>query len=108
MKKIFTFFIALVASVSAIYASNIKVGGIWYDFDSSTKTASVTYRGSKYDSYSNEYSGSVVIPETVTYNGTTYSVTSIGYYAFSSCPSLTSVTIPESVKSIGDGAGCCK
>ena len=104
MKKIFTFFIALVASVSAIYASNIKVGGIWYDFDSSTKTASVTYRGSKYDSYSNEYSGSVVIPSSVTYLDTTYSVTSIGKEAFSSCPSLTSVTIPESVKSIGDGA----
>ena len=43
---------------------------------------------------------SVVIPETVTYQGTTYSVTSIGYAAFAYCSSLTSVTIPNSVTSI--------
>ena len=70
---------------------------------SSAKTASVTYRGDKY-SYSNEYSGSVIIPAMVTYNGTTYSVTSIGNNAFGECSSLTSVTIPNSVTSIGSSA----
>ena len=94
----------LVASVNAIYASNIKVDGIWYDFDSRTKTASVTYRGNSYDDYDNEYYGSVIIPEIVTYNVTTYSVTSIGESAFYSCSKLTSVTIPESVTSIGYAA----
>ena len=63
----------------------------------------VTYRGSSYSSY-DEYSGEVIIPETVTYNGITYSVTSIGDKAFYKCSSLTSVTIPESVKSIGNYA----
>ena len=94
----------LVASVSAIYASDIKVGGIWYDFDSSTKTASVTYQGNSYDAYDDEYSGIVDIPETVTYKGTTYGVKSIGDYAFYDCSSLTSVTIGESVTSIGESA----
>ena len=103
-QKLFTFFLALVASVSAIYASDIEVDGIWYDFDDSDLTAAVTYRGSSYYSYTNEYSGSVVIPSSVTYNGTTYSVTRIGTSAFSECSSLTSITIPESVTSIGSDA----
>ena len=58
-QKLFTFFLAMVASVGAIYASDTQVDGIWYVFDSSTKTASVTYRGSTFSSYEGEYSGSV-------------------------------------------------
>ena len=96
------------ASAINIYASDTQVGGIWYDFNSSTKTASVTYRGYDYDSYDGEYFGSVVIPETVTYNGTTYGVTSIRSRAFEDCSSLTSITIPNGVTSIGGQAfyGC--
>ena len=53
------------------------------------------------------FSGDVVIPSQVIYEGKTYSVTSIGSYAFEDC-GLTSVTIPNSVISIDNGAfyGC--
>ena len=44
------------------------------------------------------------IPETVTYEGVTYTVITIRYYAFEDCRSLTSVTIPNSVITIGFGA----
>ena len=65
--------------------------------------AEVTYYSTATPAYYN-LTGALVIPSTVTYNGTTYSVTSIGNYAFEYCSSLTSVTIPNSVTSIGDYA----
>ena len=52
----------------------------------------------------NYVSGDVVIPSSVTNNGTTYSVTSIGASAFAYCSGLTSVTIPNSVTSIDSWA----
>lgn len=45
----------------------------------------------------NTYSGNVVIPSSVTHNGTTYQVKGIGMAAFGMCVDLTSVTIPNSV-----------
>jgi hypothetical protein len=77
---------------------------IYYRWANNQTELSVSYRGNYYDSYSNEYSGNVVVPESVTYNGTTYPVTSIGERAFYDCPSLTSVIIPNSVTSIGNHA----
>ena len=50
------------------------------------------------------YSGSVVIPEEVTYMNRTRKVTSIGESAFVRCYGLTSITIPNSVTSIGASA----
>lgn len=46
------------------------------------------------------YYGDVYIPDSISYNGTTFSVTGIGERAFSDCTNLTSVKIPSSVKRI--------
>ena len=89
----------------SVSAHDFEVDGIYYDIISSTdKTVAVTYQGNSSSSYSNEYYGEVKIPESVTYSGDTYSVTSIGNYAFFNCSILTSVEIGNSVTSIGEFA----
>ena len=77
------------------------------------KTFEFTYKGQtlKYEvangneamvieQQSAKISGDVKIPESVTFAGKKYSVTSIGVSAFADCTGLTSVTIPNSVTSI--------
>ena len=76
-------------------AEQVEIGGINYDLNAETKQATVKAKSS------GEYSGSIVIPESVTNESTAYSVTSIGGVAFEYCSDLTSVTIPNSVTSIG-------
>ena len=75
------------------FAYDAEIDGIYYNF--SGDNATVTYRSD------GSYSGRVVIPESITYDGKTYSVTSIGTDAFLASYSLTSVIIPNTVTSIG-------
>ena len=83
------------------YAVNEDGVVIYYNILSSEdKTCEVTFKDENY----NSYSGSVKIPASVTYSGTTYSVASIGISAFRGCSGLTAVNIPNSVTSIEDYA----
>ena len=91
-----------------IMAVCVEIDGINYDLVEKTHEATVLYKSS------GGYSGDIVIPESVEYEGnyphegTTYRVISIGFNAFRGCYGLTSVTIPNSVAEIGIQAfdGC--
>ena len=79
-------------------ADAVKINGIYYNLITRTGTAKVTglYRAGD--------NGAVNIPASVTYDNVTYSVTSIGSYAFRECSGLSTVTIGNSVTSIEEGA----
>jgi hypothetical protein len=99
LKFLFTTLLLLCSVV--VTAHDFEVGGIFYKItDNANKTVEVTYKGDSYNEYRNEYTGVVIIPESVTYSSKTYSVTSIGQYAFYQCYGLTSVEIPNSVNKI--------
>ena len=101
MKNLITSTLLLLALLlpATATAYDFEVDGIYYNINGNEVT--VTYKGNYESDYQNDYSGNVIIPATVTYNGTTYSVTSIGYGAFYGCSGLIGVEIPNSVTSIG-------
>ena len=85
------------AEFTAIPTQHVLVDGIYYNFDIAKKVATVTYNGSD-DPWNNpSYSGDVVIPATVNYEGMTFEVLTIGQYAFFFAYEVTSVDIPEGV-----------
>ena len=79
-------------------ADAVEISGIYYNLDPTVKEAEVTSHPQRM------YSGTIVIPISVEYNGVTYDVISIGNGAFADCRNLTSITIPNCIKTIKGGA----
>ena len=98
--KLLALTLALMASVSS-FAHDFSVDGIYYNIIDE-KNVEVTYKGSS--AYEDEYKNEVVIPDSVTYNGVSYIVTSIGKNAFAYSALLKTITIGNNVKSVGDNA----
>lgn len=99
MKKLsFLFILALLPLMAS---AQTLISGIYYNFNTDTKQATVV-------SGTTKYAGKVTIPATVTFGGVIYDVTSIGKEAFWKCTDLASVIIPNSVTEIGGYAfsGC--
>ena len=90
--------VCIKASAHDIAVQNADGVTIYYLWNNNKTELSVSFKGAVYKDC--DYSGSVVIPKSVEYNGISYSVTSIGEYAFYNCSGLISVTIPQSITSI--------
>jgi hypothetical protein len=86
----------LCASITAT-AYDFEVDGIYYN-KLTNKTCEVTYETTSYKTYS----GDIAIPQKVSFDGATYTVTSIGSSAFRYCSNLISIAFPSSLTSIGD------
>ena len=92
MKHKLLFLLASLLLPLAASAYDACINGIYYNIVKKANLAEVTYGD-------NAYSGNVVIPETVVYDGTTCYVKNIGERAFSNCE-LNSLTIPASIDSV--------
>lgn len=98
------------ASAYDIEVPNADGVMIYYVWQNDGTELAVSYGGKNVIMGKNNYAGDVVIPESVVYEGNTYPVTGIASSAFSECPALTSVTVPNGVTSIGNSAfyGCVR
>ena len=84
-------------------AYSFKVDGIFYSIYSSSSTppeVSVTYGSHNY--WPGDYRDTIIVPETVTYEGVTYTVTRVAWGAFMDCAYLKAVQLPNTIISIAD------
>lgn len=82
------------------YAHDIEVDGIFYNYNQSSQSVSVTYKVMNGMRYSGCYSGNIIIPSEIIYKGKKLTVESIGKNAFENCVDLLSINLPNSIITI--------
>ena len=119
MKKVLLFLFVLFATIAN--ASVVTIGGMKYDIQG-TKAAVISRYGyyGDYLNYNFNYTGtSYTIPSSITYNGNTYIVDRVAYNAFTGyyadhrdCVQITSISLPNTINTIGkyafEGTGISK
>lgn len=101
MKKSLLLILVAILLPMTASAYDAVVDGIYYNLDKAAKTAEVT-------SGDNLYVGSISIPQTISFEGVRYQVTSIGESAFKECQELLSADLSVGLLTIGKNAfeGC--
>ena len=95
MKKIVLFICTLICTNLLMAQTQFTIGSITYEVIDSNEVKIYDYSGT--DSV-------LVIPDTVAYQNVSYAVTEIGEYALAFSQSLTTITIPNNIRIINDGA----
>ena len=92
----------LLTMKASAYSGNAEIGGLWYLIVTKANEAKVI------KCQNGKYSGDIVIPSTVEYEGIVCDVKTFDGNAFSGCTGLTSVIIPDSITTIPNYAfdGC--
>lgn len=104
MKKIFTFFVAAMCCVTLLAETqayiSVTVDGIKYLIDNGTnpKQATVLNSDEGFEEVESEYSGDIVLPETIHY-AETFIVNAIAQYAFNESK-ITSIELPAQLDQI--------
>lgn len=98
----------LIVSTFLLKAEKVQVGELFYEIDDDTLTAKVTYNFDKEGYNYVGLSAHIDVPESIQVGETVYTVTAIGFSAFETCDGLTSVSLPNTLTSIGSSAfnGC--
>lgn len=91
------FFFNAITTINVI-AQDFSVNGLYYNVVSLEKlTCEVTHAATK-------YSGDIIIPENVTYNGRNFKIVGIGEEAFYHCKEMISIHLPSTLEYIGKDA----
>jgi len=98
MKKSIVLFLIILLFPTIHIGAQVKINGIYYKLKG--QNATVTYSEANVLKRI-PYTGNIILPNDIKYEGKTYTVTSIGDSAFWRCSDLISVSIPNSVTSIG-------